>query len=220
MSVKVRVWGEYALFTRPEMKVERVSYDVMTPSAARGLMEAVYWHPGLKWVIDRICVCRPIRFMNLRRNEVKEVASAAKARQIMTSGKGEMYISAQEQIQQRASMLLRDVEYIIEAHFDMTPRAAASDNPGKFQDIVKRRLIRGQFYHQPCFGCREFPAQFALCEEPFTCPEELKGTRELGFMLWDIDYGDPQDPRPMFFRAVLKDGVLQVPPPGSEEVHG
>lgn len=220
MSVKVRVWGDYALFTRPEMKVERVSYDVMTPSAARGLMESVYWHPGLKWVIDRICVCRPIRFMNLRRNEVKEVASAAKARQIMTSEKGEMYISAQEQIQQRASMLLRDVEYIIEAHFDMTPRAAASDNPGKFQDIVKRRLIRGQFYHQPCFGCREFPAQFALCEEPFVCPEELKGTRELGFMLWDIDYGDPEDPRPMFFRAVLEDGVLQVPPPGSEEVHG
>ena len=183
MSIRVEVWGDYACFSRPEMKVERVSYDVMTPSAARGLIEAVYWHPGLRWVIDRIHVCAPIRFTNIRRNEVKDVISAQKA------------------------------------HFDLVPQQAApGDNPGKFQDIVKRRLGRGQHYHQPCFGVREFPAQFAPCQDVPPCPEELLGERDLGWMLLDMDYSDPQDIRPMFFRAVLQDGVLVVPPLGGEGV--
>ena len=118
-------------------------------------------------------------------------------------------------------MLLRDVHYVIDAHFDVLPdKAAPGDNPGKFQDIAKRRIKKGQFYHQPCFGCREFPAQFRWCEELPPCPEELKGTRELGWMLWDLDYTDPEKIRPLFFRAVLQDGVLHVPARGSEEVHG
>lgn len=218
MSIRVEVWGDYACFSRPEMKVERVSYDVMTPSAARGLIEAIYWHPGMRWVIDRIYVRAPIRFTNIRRNEVKDVVSAQKARSVMEKGSGELYLATPESIQQRAAMVLRDVRYVIEAHFEMTDKAAPGDNPGKFQDIVKRRLSRGQHYHQPCFGVREFPAHFALCEELPPCPEELRGERDLGWMLLDMDYSDPKDIRPMFFRATLRDGVLEVPPIHSEEV--
>ena len=220
MSISLEVWGDYALFTRPEMKVERVSYDVMTPSAARGLIEAIYWHPGIRWIIDRIYVCNPIRFSNLRRNEVKSTISARTARTIMERGTGELYLCTSEDIQQRSAMLLRDVRYVIEAHFEMTDRAAPGDNPGKFQDIVKRRIQRGQFYHQPCFGCREFPAQFKLCEQLSPCPGGLEGERDLGWMLWDMDYTDPGDIRPLFFRAVLRDGVLEVPVRNSGEVRG
>lgn len=218
MSIRLEVWGDYACFTRPEMKVERVSYDVITPSAARGLLEAVYWHPGMRYSIDRIHVCAPIRTMNLRRNEVKSTISASKVRTVMEHGKGELYLATSEDIQQRAALLLRDVHYVIEAHFNMTDRAAPSDNPGKFQDILKRRIQRGQFYHQPCFGCREFPAQFKLCEELPPCPEELKGERDLGYMLWDMDYSDPENVTPCFFRAKLIDGVMDVPTLESGEV--
>ena len=220
MPIRLEVWGDYACFSRPEMKVERVSYDVMTPSAARGLLEALYWHPGLRYTIDRIHVCAPIRTMNLRRNEVKSTVSARLARTVMERGKGELYLAASEEIQQRAALLLRDVRYVIEAHFDMTDRAAPEDNPGKFQDILKRRIQRGQFYHQPCFGCREFPAQFKLCEALPPCPEELKGERDLGYMLWDMDYSDPENITPLFFRAKLMDGVLNVPTRDSGEVIG
>lgn len=220
MSISLEVWGDYALFTRPEMKVERVSYDVMTPSAARGLIEAIYWHPGLRWVIDRIHVCAPIRFSNLRRNEVKSTISARTARTVMERGKGELYMCTTEDIQQRAALLLRDVRYVIEAHFEVTDKAASGDNPGKFQDIVKRRIQCGQFYHQPCFGCREFPAHFKACEVPPSCPNELKGEQDLGWMLWDMDYSDPNNILPLFFRATLRDGVLEVPTRDSGEVRG
>lgn len=218
MSVKIEVWGDYACFSRPEMKVERVSYDVMTPSAARGILEAIYWHPGLVWRIDRIRVLAPIRFTNIRRNEVKDKISASNVRTVMNRGKGELYLATPQSIQQRAAMILRDVHYVIEAHFDMTDRAAPTDNPGKFKDIVKRRAQKGQFYHQPYFGTREFPANFKLCESIPECPAELLGERDLGWMLLDMDYSDLSDIKPMFFRGVLKDGVLEVPPMGSEEV--
>lgn len=220
MSIRLEVWGDYACFTRPEMKTERVSYDVMTPSAARGLLEAVYWHPGMKYIIDRIHVCAPIRFSSLRRNEVKSTVSARAARMVLERGKGELWLAASEDIQQRAALLLRDVRYVIEAHFDMTDKAAPGDNPGKFQDILKRRICGGQFYHQPCFGCQEFPARFRLCGELPPCPEELKGERDLGYMLWDLDYSDPENILPLFFRATLRDGVLDVPTRDSGEVIG
>ena len=218
MSICVEVWGDYACFSRPEMKVERVSYDMMTPSAARGLIEAIYWHPGMRWFIDRIHVCAPIQFTNIRRNEVKDTISARKVKRVMESGQGELYLATPDSIQQRAAMVLRDVRYVIEVHFEMTDRAAEGDNPGKFQDIMKRRLAKGQFYHQPCFGVREFPAHFSPCHQAPPCPDELKGTKDLGWMLLDMDYSDPQDIRPMFFRAVLQDGVLEVPDPRGEAV--
>ena len=220
MPVSLEVWGSYALFSRPELKTERVSYDVMTPSGARGLIEAIFWHPGLRYTIDRIHVCAPIRTMNLRRNEVKSTVSARAARTVMERGRGELYLATPDDIQQRAALLLRDVHYVIEAHFDMTPQAAPGDNPGKFQDILKRRIHRGQFYHQPCFGCREFPAQFRLCRDLPPCPEELKGERDLGYMLWDMDYSDPENITPLFFRAKLVDGVLEIPRRDSGEVIG
>ena len=218
MSIKLEVWGDYALFTRPEMKVERVSYDVMTPSAARGLIEAIYWHPGIQWTIDRIIVCNPIRFTNIRRNEVKATVSARAARTVMEHGTGELFLSASENIQQRAALVLRGVRYVIEAHFDMTANAAPSDNSGKFQDIAKRRIRKGQFYHQPYFGCREFPANFRLCEAVSPCPSDLLGERDLGLMLLDLDYTNPENIQPMFFRAVLHDGILEVPRPDGEGV--
>lgn len=220
MPVSLEVWGDYACFTRLALKAERVSYDVMTPSAARGLLDSVYWHPGMRWIIDRIHVCAPIRFTNLRRNEVKSAASARSARTVMERGTGELYIATSQDIQQRAAMLLRDVRYVIDAHFELTDQAAASDNAGKFQDIIKRRIKRGQFFHQPYFGCREFPAQFKACQAPPPCPEELRGRRDLGYMLWDLDYSDPENIAPLFFRATLQDGVLTVPGRDSGEVIG
>lgn len=216
MSVKVEVWGDYACFSRPELKTERMSYDVMTPSAARGLLEAIYWHPGLRWVIDRIYVMQPIRFTGIRRNEVKSKISADNVRSAMSGGKQEVYLCTSEDIQQRAATVLQDVRYVIEAHFVMTDQAALSDNAGKFCDIMRRRLEKGQCYHQPCFGVREFPAQFRLWpggEIPTTGE-----TRDMGLMLYDMDYSDLRNITPMFFRAALKNGVLNVPAPESPEV--
>lgn len=216
MSIKMEVWGDYALYTRPEMKVERVSYDVPTPSAARGLVEAVYFHPGLRWIIDRIYVLNPIRFSTVRRNEVKDKISARNVKSAMQSGRELPCLVIRESIQQRAAMVLRDVHYVIEAHFEMTDRAAPADNPGKFQDIVKRRLKGGQCYHTPYFGCREFPANFRLWEGGEI--PAISESRDLGYMLYDMDYTDPQNIRPMFFRAQMADGVITVPSPESGEV--
>ncbi|MBQ6669960.1 MAG: type I-C CRISPR-associated protein Cas5 [Oscillospiraceae bacterium] len=220
MPISLEVWGDYACFSRPEMKVERVTYDVITPSAARGMLDAVMWHPGLRWIVDRIQVCRPIRFTNIRRNEVKDVIPFGVASKVMRTGKGELYLATPDSIQQRAAMILKDVHYVIDAHFEMTDKAAPGDNPGKFQEMMRRRVEKGQFYHQPCFGVREFPAHFKLCTQRPPCPEELKGQRDLGWMLLDMDYSDPEDIRPKFFRAIMRDGVIDVPDPRSQGVTG
>lgn len=198
------------------MKVERVSYDVMTPSAARGLLEAIYWHPGMRWVIDSIIVCNPIRFTNIRRNEVTDTVSADSVLKVMKGSGAQLYLASSEKIAQRATMALRDVRYVINAHFVMTDRANGSDNEGKFCDTIRRRLRKGQAYHQPCFGTREFIANFKPCDSIPECPEELRGEKELGWMLLDMDYSDKKDIKPVFFRAVLRDGVLTVPDPESE----
>ena len=205
MSIKIEVWGDYACFSRPEMKTERVSYDVMTPSAARGLIESIYWHPGLRYCIDRIHVLEPIRFTNIRRNEVKSTLLASKALSAAKSGETLALIPSQD-IQQRAALILQDVHYVIEAHFDMTDKAAPGDNPGKFQDILRRRLQRGQAYSQPYFGCREFPASFR--EWPGGAIPTIELTQDLGWMLYDMDYRDLQKIQPQFFRAALERGVL------------
>lgn len=211
MGVKVKVWGHFALFSRPELKVERCSYDVMTPSAARGILDAIYWHPGLKWVVDKIYVRKPIQFTSVRRNEVKSKVLASSVLQAYNGGEKPLYISSKEEIVQRASMLLCDVEYVIDAHFEMTERANATDNPGKFKDIIMRRLRRGECFHMPYFGCREFPAHFCLWEEEKipTAYEDVE-EKDLGLMLYDLDYRNPEDIQPMFFRAVLKRGILDL----------
>lgn len=218
MSVKVEVQGPYALFSRPELKVERYSYDVMTPSAARGLLEAIYWHPGLRWIVDKIYVLSPIAFTGVRRNEVKSKISARNVSAVMNGAGGELYIATSDDIQQRASTVLRDVHYVIEAHFELTDKAVPGDNEGKFCDIMSRRLEKGQCFHQPYFGCREFPASFNKWgggEIATAYPDE---DRALGLMLYDIDYADPENLTPMFFRATLEKGILNVPAPDSREV--
>lgn len=208
MSVRVEVWGEYACFSRVEFKVERVSYDVITPSAARGILETIYWHPGMKWVIDRIYILSPIKMTNIRRNEVQSKILASNVRAAMAGGKNPLYISTSKDIVQRASLVLQDVHYVIEAHFNMTDKASESDNHGKFQDIMKRRLRKGQCFHQPYFGCREFPAKFKeWTDEKIPAIEE---TRDIGYMLWDIDFSDTSNIQPLFFWARMEKGVLDL----------
>ena len=207
MSILMEVWGERACFTRPEMKTERVSYDVPTPSAARGMIESVYFHPGLKWIVDRIWVLNPIRFVNVRRNEVKSKILASSMVQEANGGKrGGIYTA--EDIQQRAAMMLRDVHYVFEAHFEMTEKANPSDNPGKFQDIVKRRLRKGACYSTPYLGCRECTAHFRLWQGGEI--PAIDETRDLGYMLYDMDYSDASDIQPMFFRARMERGMIDL----------
>lgn len=205
--IQLEVWGPYALFSRPEMHVERVSYDVPTPSAARGLVEAIYYHPGLQWHIRRIYVLNPIRFTNIRRNEVKGKILRDDVYNAIYGGKVP-FLATSQQIAQRAAMVLQDVHYVIEAEFTMTDRAAPGDNPGKFQDIVTRRMAKGQCYHTPYFGCREFPAAFRAWQGGAI--PTISTSCDLGFMLYDLDYSDPENITPTYFRAKLEHGVLDT----------
>lgn len=226
-GIRLHVSGPYACFTRPETKVERFSYDVMTPSAARGILEAIHWKPAIRWVVDEIAVLEPIRFQSIRRNEVGHKASAANARKAMKSGDiSNLSLIVDEDRQQRASTVLSRVAYVISAHFELTPRAGPGDTEGKHLDMFNRRAERGQCFHQPCLGTREFDARFRLLapdERPMAAADHRTqalgfGTpRDLGFMLWDIDHDAPGRPS-LFFRAKLVDGVMRVPPPGSPEV--
>jgi len=219
MPVKLLVEGDYACFTRPEMKVERVSYDVMTPSAARGILEAIYWKPQIAWVIESIRVLKPIRFTNVRRNEVASAIPIRNVTGAMKAGRGHLAQYIEEDRQQRAGMVLRDVSYIIEASVlvrdarDADGRTTSCPE-AKHLDTFNRRARRGQSFMQPYFGCREFPVCFRLLEEGSEAPEDLlpgaERNRELGYMLHDIDFKNNMTPR--FFRAALKDGLLAVPP--------
>lgn len=205
--IQLEVWGPYALFSRPEMHVERVSYDVPTPSAARGMVEAIYYHPGLQWHIRRIYVLNPIRFTNIRRNEVKGKILRDDVYNAIQGGKVP-FLATSQQIAQRAAMVLQDVHYVIEAEFTMTDRAAPGDNPGKFQDIVTRRMAKGQCYHTPYFGCREFPAAFRAWQGGAI--PTISTSCDLGFMLYDLDYSDPKNITPTYFRVKLEHGVLDT----------
>ena len=216
-GIQLKVSGERACFTRPEMKVERVSYDVMTPSAARGILEAIHWKPAIAWVIDAIHVLKPIRFHTLRRNEVGHKAPAGKIRTAMNRGNlVGLQILVDEDRQQRAATILTDVAYVIEAHFLLTSKAGVDDNAGKHLDTFNRRAARGQCFHQPCLGAREFDARFELVADA-PLPEAIGEDRDLGFMLYDIDHRAPGRPS-LFFRARLEQGVLRVPAPDSPEI--
>ncbi len=211
-GIRLIVSGDHACFTRPEMKVERVSYDVMTPSAARGILEAIHWKPAIRWVIDEIHVLKPIRFQSIRRNEVGHKASTGNIKRAMNSGNLEgLELLVDEDRQQRAATVLAGVAYVIAAHFE------TAEDPGKHLDIFNRRAARGQCFHQPCLGTREFAAGFELLPPDAPLPEPIGETRDLGFMLWDIDHAAEGRPS-MFFRARLENGVMKVPPPGSPEV--
>lgn len=210
------------------MKVERVSYDVMTPSAARGILEAVHWKPAIKWVIDEIHVLNPIRFQSIRRNEVGSNVSAANVKRAMNRGDvGGLQLLVDEDRQQRAATVLVKPAYVIVAHFELTSRADGTDNEGKHLDTFNRRAAKGQCFHQPCLGTREFAAGFELIETgapmPAVAPANrtrdlgFGAPRDLGFMLWDIEHQAPGRPS-MFFQARLVEGVLKVPAPDSPDI--
>ena len=211
-GVTCKVWGDYACFTRPEMKAERVSYDVMTPSAARGILTAIYWKPAIRWVIDRITVLRPIRFENIRRNELAAQGPSGvkvpknNVLRAMKDGESPVEVFIEDKRQQRAGLVLRDVAYRIEAHFEFA--SGEDNNEGKHLDIFNRRLAKGQCFHRPYLGCREFAAEFAPDDGEQPHPE-LTGERDLGWMLHDIDFDNGMQPH--FFRATMRDGVIEVP---------
>lgn len=210
MSIMMEVWGDYAAFQRPEMKTERVSYECMTPSAARGILESVMWHPGMRYVIDQIYVCNPISMTNIRRNEVKSKINARGVKTAMDRGNKNLYLCTSDDIQQRAALVLKDVRYVIAAHFEMTEKANETDNPAKFQSMLKRRLQKGQCYHQPYLGVREFTAHFCYVDESEKIQTAYQGEKDLGYVLYDLDYDDPGGITPLFFHAILKDGVLDL----------
>lgn len=216
-EVKLRVWGDYACFTRPEMKVERVSYDAMTPSAARGILEAIHWKPAIRWVVDRIHVLRPIKFDNVRRNEVSSKIPKPNPATAMREKKP-LYFLVDDggNRQQRAATLLRDVEYVIEAHFELTDKAGPEDKKAKHIDIFERRARKGQFFHQPSLGCREFPASFELVENEISASCYSGQSKDLGYMLLDIDFANNMTP--LFFRAQMENGIISPPSPLSPEV--
>ncbi len=197
-GIKLRIWGDYACFTRPEMKVERVSYDVITPSAARGILEAIHWKPAIRWVIDKIHVLRPIKFDNVRRNEVSSKISKPNPITAMREMRP-LYFLVDEgsNRQQRATTLLRDVEYVIEAHFEMTDKGGADESVGKHLDIFCRRARKGQFFHQPALGCREFPASFELIEEEVPSSCYAGQSKDLGYMLLQMVNGIISPPSPL-----------------------
>jgi CRISPR-associated protein Cas5d len=216
-GIRLLVSGDNACFTRPEMKVERVSYDVMTPSAARGVLEAIHWKPAIKWIVEAIHVLKPIRFQSIRRNEVAHKAPVGAIRRAMNTGSLEgLALTLENERQQRASTVLVNVAYVIAARFELTEKAGPDDNVGKHLDVFNRRARKGQSFHQPCLGTREFPARFSLLETATLPPVPIDETRDLGFMLWDVDHA--VDRASLFFRAKLEKGIVTVPPPGSPEI--
>jgi len=199
------------------MKVERVSYDVMTPSAARGILEAIHWKPAIRWIIEEIHVLKPIRFQSIRRNEVGAKTPVGKIKQALNAGSLEgLGLLIEDHRQQRAATVLAEVGYVIAARFELTAKADAADSEGKHLDIFNRRARKGQCFHQPSLGTREFVARFELVEPNAPMPSSIDETRDLGFMLWDIDHSSER--ASMFFRATLEKGILRVPPPGSSEI--
>ncbi len=216
----LEVWGDYACFTRPEMKVERVSYDVITPSAARGLFEAIFWKPAVRWNITKIEILNPIKWISVRRNEVGSTMSPRSS-----------HLFIEEKRQQKAGLFLRDVRYRLYAELEFIPPAKRSnpeqqlqleqmdENPGKYNAMFERRATKGQCFNQPYLGCREFSASFRLVkEDEMRTSTPIPLTQDLGFMLYDMDFSDPKDSQAMFFRPTIENGVIFVPSRNSEEV--
>jgi CRISPR-associated protein Cas5d len=219
----LEVAGDFACFTRPEMKAERVSYEVMTPSAARNVFQAIFWRPEIDWRVRRIEVLRPIRWINLRRNEVGKKLSTATVNTLMKCGEGSLALYVEDERQQRAGLFLRDVAYRLHAELCVKPAARAENPVAKYRDIFTRRAGKGQCINQPYLGCREFAARFRLVD-PVTDPADwssldisarrqlgFDGQRDLGLMLHDLDFRNESDPQPRFFRATLRNAAVEVP---------
>ncbi len=238
----LEVMGDYACFTRPEMKVERVSYDVITPSAARGIFEAVFWKPAVRWHIRKIEVLSPINWISVRRNEIGATASVRRK---------EIFIDEMKNRVQRAGLFLRDVHYRIHAWLEYIPvsqrkktggqipcqlwdeherestqesldswQAGKDESPGKYLAMFERRARKGQCFNQPYLGCREFSAFFKLVDNPEN--EKVKPiaeNRDFGFMLYDLDFSNPENPIPAFYRPEMVNGRIVVPDWQSKEVY-
>ena len=215
-SFCLEVSGPFACFTRPEMKVERVSYDVMTPSAARSIFEAILWKPAIRWRVHRIEVLKPIRWINLRRNEVSAVVSTRNVQQAMAAGSGQLALYIEDERQQRAGYFLRDVAYRVHADLSLAP--GGNEPLMKYTEMFARRATKGQCVNQPYLGCREFAAAFNLVTPDAPAAMPIGETRELGWMLHDLDFTHPTDPQPRFFNAKMVAGVVEVPP--FEEARG
>lgn len=212
---ELEVWGDFACFTRPEMKVERVSYDVPTPSSIRAIFEAIYWKPAVWWEPVAVEVLEPIRFTSIRRNEVGSVIASGSVKSAMKSGTGTLGIYIEEERQQRAALLLRDVRYRIRARMHVREDTPDKSPAPKHYEMFERRAAKGQCFNQPYFGCREFSCAFSAERSE---KEPDKESRDLGFMLYDLDFSTPQSPQPMFFRAKMEAGVVNFPPLDSPEV--
>jgi CRISPR-associated protein Cas5d len=206
----LEVSGEYACFTRPEMKVERVSYDVITPSAARSVFEAIFWKPAIRWRMSKVEVLKPVRWISVRRNEVASVVSSRNAITAMNQGKGELGIYIEDDRQQRAGLFLRDVAYRLHGEMELVSEEARAE-PNKYHAMFVRRAEKGQCVNQPYLGCREFAARFRLIEDAATEPRaEATLNGDLGWMLYDLDFTNPSDPKPRFFRANVECGVMNL----------
>lgn len=211
-GVKIFVWGDFACFTRPEMKAERVSYDVITPSAARGILESIHWKPAIRWVVDRIHVLNEIKFSSVKRNEIRTKISAGTVKSAMNGKDTVLRQNTSEEREQRMTVMLSQPAYIIEAHFELTAHKGDSDTVEKHYNIFLRRARNGQCFQQPYFGCKEFPANFRLIEGDFYPDKSFykdKPLIDLQWMLWDLDYINGMTPK--FFRAVMENGVIEVP---------
>lgn len=219
LPFRLKIWGRNACFTRPEMKVERVSYDVMTPSAARGVLEAILWKPAIRWKVTQIDVLKPIKWESVRRNEVGSVMSPRSAC---------LYVDEPKTRQQRAGLFLRDAAYTIHAFFELTGKATPEDTIVKFQEMFLRRAEKGQCFHRPYLGCREFSADFEIFTNGKPLPEPIPVSQDLGWMLYDICHDNSTDKngdhfcnegcRPHFFRASMESGRMQIPSQSGEEV--
>lgn len=223
----IEVWGDYACFTRPELKVERVSYDVITPSAARNIFQAIFWKPAIRWKVRKIEVLNPIKFASVKRNEVAKVA-----------GRYAAPVFVEEERQQKSASVLRDVRYRLSAELEFIPPPKrpktfgnmspedseeavlwrADENPGKYNNIFERRAKKGQCFTVPYLGCREFSANFRLVGDGEALDPPVAESRDLGVMLFDIDFSDPKNPQPLFFRAKMENGTVNVPDIDSSEV--
>ncbi len=206
---RLKVSGENACFTRPEMKVERVSYDVMTPSSARGILEAILWKPAIRWRILQIDVLNPIKWESVRRNEVGKKAVKPSAAHLAGESTMPLEIFIEKERQQRASLFLRDVAYVIHAEFEMTEQAGNEDNIAKFTEMFIRRASKGACFHRPYFGCREFPVDFEFIPRETEPLPTIEKTRDLGWMLYDLDYSG-KEPMPQFFHAEITDGKINL----------
>lgn len=227
----LEVWGDYACFTRPEMKVERVSYDVITPSAARAIFEAILWKPAIRWHVTKIEVLNPIKWITVRRNEVGKTVSGPNAKQISGESEPPIGIFIEEDRQQRAGLFLKEVRYRIHGYFDFIPPEERNGNistspellgdrqgdgndshvgetEAKYAAMFERRAQKGQCFHRPYLGCREFACYFRLVDPKEILPEPIDETRDLGFMLYDLDFEDINDPTPEFFRAKMEKGTI------------